>query len=218
MSIFLSLVFFVAAYGQEKSSVLEILAENDHPTGRATVVDLDNDSAYAVTAYHVVFDNPALVTNTNFKVRYKHDNIVRKGGRVLKGIKDTDLALIKIPIAPEVVPVEVGEIDDFEENQVIYYDINWVEHRPRLSLRQTKFYYWDFAPFQGESGGPVFYNGKLVGIVNGGWIIVEQDTFEVLKRRRQVWPMRTSKVPREFLKRDTPPPVILQSNPIFLIK
>lgn len=191
-------------FSQEKS-VIEILSDQDHPMGRATVVEKDGEAAYAITAYHVVYNNPALTTS-NFKIRDR-DGVIKKGATVLKGQKDIDLALIKIPVTDFIEPVELGEVD---ETDIVVYNINWDVHKPRLSLTQKQFYYFDFSPSQGESGGPVFSDGKLVGVVSGGWFWIERDVFDTINRR-QTWPLRAPKIPKDFIKRDN-----LQLQPVLV--
>jgi S1-C subfamily serine protease len=182
----------------QDKSVIEILSESDHPMGRGTVVEISGELAYAITAYHVVFDNPAL-TASNFKIRDR-EGTIKKGAKVLKGQKDIDLALIQIPTTDALTSVEIGEIG--QETDAAVYDIDWTLRRPRLSLTQQKFYYFDFSPVQGESGGPVFVDGKLVGVVSGGWFWIEKDVFETVNKR-QTWPLRAPKIPRDFFEKNS---------------
>jgi len=176
--------------GQERS-VVEILSEQgDLPMGRATIVSEDGK---AITAYHVVIDNPQLKLG-DIKIRDR-DGTIRRGAKFVKGQKDNDLALIQIPVWDGMEPVEIGEV----EGEVMVFDIEWQQQKPKLSLEQRNHYYFDHRPYQGESGGPVFCNGKLCGVVSGGWFWIEQDLIGTLQRR-QTWPLRAPKIPKDFLK------------------
>jgi hypothetical protein len=195
LSVLFYIVLTAQAFSQE-CALIEIMYNDSQPLGRATLVEIKGNKGYAVTAYHVVKENPQL-NSSNFKIRYRHDKVVLSGARVIdsKAIKNLDIALIEVPLSPTCVPVEVGDIS---EEDIFLYDINWEVKKPRLSLVQSTHYYFDFTPYQGESGGPVFANGKLVGIVSGGWFWTEQDIFDTVQRRK-TWPLRTPKITKDFL-------------------
>jgi S1-C subfamily serine protease len=102
--------------GQERS-VVEILSEQgDLPMGRATIVSEDGK---AITAYHVVIDNPQLKLG-DFKIRDR-DGTIRRGAKFVRGLKDNDLALIQLPVWDGMEPVEIGEV----EGEVVVFDIEW---------------------------------------------------------------------------------------------
>jgi len=192
-------IFTAFSFSQEKA-VVEILTSAEHPTGRATVFKVEQDVAYALTAYHVVYDNPAISFN-GFKVRDRLGNVV-SGAKVLRGQKDIDLAVIKFSAPENIVIAPVGEIGadaEADNLDISVYDIEWVLHKPRLSLVQNKFYYFDFSPAQGESGGPVFSEGKLIGVISGGWFWIEAPSVFDAIQRRKTWPLRAGKV-KQFVE------------------
>jgi hypothetical protein len=178
-------------FSQEKS-VVEILSQQGElPMGRATIVSKDGK---AITANHVLNNNPQLNT-VNFKIKDR-DGVVRSGARFIKGDIERDIALIQINTWENMEFVEVGKI---EEEEIVLFDIEWKKHNLKLSLEQSKHYYFDFIATSGESGGGVFSNGKLVGIVSGGHFWLEQDIIGVIQKRR-TWPLRVSRIPDDFVK------------------
>jgi hypothetical protein len=189
-------VVFVLLAGQlsgQERAVVEILSlQGELPMGRATVISGDG---WAVTASHVVLNNPQLNTS-NFKVRDR-DGVVRGGGRLINAKQDIDVALIQLTPWEGMETVEVGELEG--EGEVLLFDIEWKRHSPQLSLEQSRHLYFDFKPCSGESGGPVFFNGKLVGVVSGGWFWLERQSIVDVLQRRQTWPLRAPKIPKEFV-------------------
>jgi hypothetical protein len=179
----------------QEFSIVEIVSEaGEHPVGRATLVEKRGEKGVAVTALHVVLNNPA-ISSSNFKVKDRAGEVL-KGAKLMKSDSLLDLALIEIPLTPQMLAVELGEVED---GDTLVFDIHWKSHKPKLSLSQSKFNYYDFSPFSGESGGPVFSKGKLVGVVCGGWFWLEQDVFSTINRR-QTWPLRAPKIPKDFVK------------------
>jgi hypothetical protein len=190
-TIFLTVVSNI--FSQEKSIVEIVSEKGEHPMGRATVVEKRGDVGIAITAFHVIDNNPAISIN-NFKIKDR-DGVIKKGAKFLKAKIDVDLALIEIPLTDG---IEIAEIGELVENDILVFDINWNQHNPKLSLKQSKFFYYDYSPFSGESGGPVFSNGKLISVVSGGWFWIEKDVFETVNKR-QTWPLRATRIPKDFL-------------------
>jgi hypothetical protein len=179
-------------FSQEKS-VVEILSQQGElPMGRATIVSKDGK---AITANHVLIDNSQLNLG-NFKIKDR-DGAVRSGARFIKGDIERDIALIQITSWEGMEFVEVGKLE--EKDEVVLFDIEWKKHNLKLSLEQSKHYYFDFIATSGESGSGVFSNGKLVGIVSGGWFWIEQDIIGVIQKRR-TYPLRVGRIPDDFVK------------------
>jgi len=67
------------------------------------------------------------------------------------------------------------------------YVRSWNRQDYQFSLRQNHYDYYDYSPEQGESGGGIFIDGKLVGVVSGGWFWRDDEP-------RKTWPLRSGRI------------------------
>ena len=165
------------------SSIVEI--SGDGYSGSGTVIKFVEDSekyekyyvGWIITASHLIHSN-----NTKFKVHFNNGETTINGVVVVKKniLIDSfnDIALIRALIPDDVVPMEIST-----ENVPIGAEVEL------CGFGTGKFRHWNATyggkakangghivfswGIQGDSGGPIIYNGKVVGIICFGMGIKE---------------------------------------------
>jgi hypothetical protein len=194
---FLLASLFSCLVQSQEQSIVEVLEANGHACGRAVIVrDLGGGLALAITANHVA----EVFSDSNpFRVRYR-DGRVGKDCSVIQALPDRDIAILKV-WKPEGVPAV--EMSDEIGVETYTFDRGWFRQSFPLSIRQRSFDYYDFCPQPGESGGGVFSDGRLVGVVAGGWFWLERKDID---EPAKTWPLRAGRLSgiQELLS-DQPP-------------
>jgi S1-C subfamily serine protease len=163
----------------------------------------DGYEGYVLTAYHVV--------NESAQSGARDIQIVFPNGRVAKDCKVVasdikhDISLIWAWIPQDVAAIEVSPRAAAYSDELIFHglgggidvtDSEKVRHIPGTASAPTKNtnIYSDVVLIPGDSGGPVTLNGKLVGVISGGWFWYKEETGEVdevtqeKKKQKVTWP------------------------------
>lgn len=167
------------------SSIVKVTG--DGYSGSGTVIKFIKDSekhegyyvGWIITASHVV-NTP----QTKFKVYFNNGEITKNGIVILKNNDNVDsfddVALIRALIPDDVVPMEVStedvpigaevELCGFGTGQFRHWNAPYGGEG--LDNGGHLVFSWGI---QGDSGGPIIYNGKLVGVICFGMGIKEYE-------------------------------------------
>jgi endonuclease G len=170
------------ARSQQKDEILKrivVKIVTPDETGAGIIVNVKDDTAFVLTAYHIVKDATE-ISVTFFDKRAAEF----KKAKVFKFYPDLDIAVIKVEdekgkSIPDNLPMmNVGAVPkDGDKLSVIGHpaDLEWQFNKlaytyTRLGYQNDfrKFLYTSLSPQRGESGGPVFdESDNLIGIVLG---------------------------------------------------
>tara|TARA_R110000824_G_scaffold397870_1_gene601147 strand:+ start:694 stop:1374 length:681 start_codon:yes stop_codon:yes gene_type:complete len=193
------------------SSIVKVTG--DGYSGSGTVIKFIEDSekhegyyvGWVLTASHVVRSK-----ETRFRIYFNNGEITKNGVVILKknDVIDSfnDLALIRALIPDDIVPMEVSteDIPIGAEVELCGYATGNLRHWTAPYAGECVdngghvVFSWGI---QGDSGGPIIYNGKVVGVICFGTGVKEyKDT-----QRMIVCPVYGSNVERikDYLKEDS---------------
>lgn len=194
--IFLFLVLPSVVFSQDYNSIVTITSnlpdkQNNailEAVGTGVVIGKKEDKGdgylgYVATAYHVV--------QNGFNIRIKFFNGVESKDAVVLGdaathilYAESDVAILLAWIPKEVKPVEIGEVLELSDELLLVGKPKvFREYKGKLLKRNKHKIYIDAEVSPGDSGGPIFKDDKLVGIISGGWFWLER-TDETLR----TWP------------------------------
>ena len=156
------------------SSIVKI--SGDGYSGSGTVIKFIKDSeqyegyyyGWILTASHVIYS-----TDTNFSVYFNNGDVTSNGRVVIKKSENdsfNDLGIIRALIPKDVKPMEIS-----------VEDVPIGEHVELCGFGTGEFRHWNAKycgegmghgghvvfswAIQGDSGGPIIYNGKVVGVI-----------------------------------------------------
>lgn len=195
----------------EENAVLEIM-QGEHVIGRGVLVKSAGSESIGVTAYHVIFPSERMEISTvpgkttivaaplhvNYlKVKFRSGLITDKA-RFAYGDKNADWAVFRVEAPENAVAIEAGEVS--KTAKFYTYDIHWKRHEMpfRHFVDNGLHVIFDRDAVTGESGGPVFSNGKVVAIVSGGWRWVDH---QYVPNRSVTYPLKAGIIKREFFPR-----------------
>ncbi|GKS57478.1 hypothetical protein YTPLAS18_10050 [Nitrospira sp.] len=148
-------------------------------TGTGFIVRLEEDLAYIITSAHVVTGDVAprveFFTKRNVGVAAEVVNV--EGSDPLRGLA---LLLVTgtVPKGVAALPLASGrQVSVGEEILVIGFPSGagpWNITRGNIGSRQGRDLYFSPPVDEGNSGGPIIQNGKVVGLVAGGGLTIGQ--------------------------------------------
>jgi len=167
------------------SSIVQV--SGDGYSGSGTVIKFIKDSekhegyyvGWILTASHVVNS-----TNTKIEVYFNNGKITKNGVVIVKKNDNADsfndVALIRALIPDDVVPMEISTENVPIEAKVELCGFGTGEFRhwnaayggEGLNSGGHLVFSWGI---QGDSGGPIIYNGKVVGIICFGTAVKEYE-------------------------------------------
>lgn len=184
LSILLLLV--VQSAGLCQHEAVGLLTRDDGASGSCVVVEKyqkldDGWLGYAVTAHHVV-ESSVAVKVTYFTGRRAMNC------PVVASDKAADLAIIRVWVPDEVVPVEVDTEVNRGDLVLFGYPSGVFGKLGGSYLRSNGTnIYLDILVRPGFSGGGVFRERKLVGCISGGWFWTTDE-----EGRQATWPTRAA--------------------------
>jgi hypothetical protein len=132
------------------------------------------------TADHVI-----RVENTYYLPKISFSNSAEaQVTEIIRKWPERDLVILRVSVPDVIPPVEIsGDTPD----TAVALDFDGNERTFRYCITNNESNYFDYTPRTGESGGPVFSNGRLVGIVSGG-------NFWLKDKPNHTWPLRAGRV------------------------
>jgi len=174
------------AFCQERS-VLEILDGSGEAIGRGTVVeksastDGNGSLGLAITAAHVLDGEPE-----RFGVRFSNGRRAKYCVRLATDA-EADIALIQVWVPVEIEAVPVAELQA-DQDGVWMLGRDGAIRSIRFSISNGAFCFFDSTCCGGESGTGIFQDGKLTGVLSGGWFWLEDGG-----AIGTTWPLRASR-------------------------
>jgi len=170
-------LLLASSVSSQEHSVVEFI-EHGQPIARGVVIENVNGSGHVLTANHVV-------QNRLVALRVRFANALERDAVTVHTFPDCDLAIVSVTGIPAVaVPVELAT-----PKEKMATLINKAKTRVELrrALNQKQYYYFDHTVRLGDSGCGIFENGKLVALVSGGLIWLDED-------KAQTWPTRACRL------------------------
>ncbi|MEM8678957.1 MAG: serine protease [Planctomycetota bacterium] len=188
--------------GQHHNSIVRVTVDKAVATGVLVRVNRDKPAkggyeGYVLTAAHVFdFDRET----RGIKVTYPN-------GRRSKDCKpryldkDNDLALLWVWVPEQTVPAEFAHDQATRGDALEFSGLGGGVKLTSLRNFQAvasdptddNMIYADVSLLPGDSGGPIFKDGKLVGIISGGWFWWDDQRRRSPEVTRQItWPARAA--------------------------
>ena len=154
---------------------------DDIVCGQGVVVYVgEKQIGVALTARHVLINDSHDVDTNDFVIKYS-DGRKSIHCRQIHEDAASDIAAFACWVPATVQPISVGDSETFESP--FFVGQNGKRTAVSVSLLQSKQLFCDGFVRKGDSGSGLFDDGKLVGIVSGGWFWLERDN-------KTTWPLR----------------------------
>jgi len=181
--------FFSYSFGQDASIVS---VSCNLGTGRGCVVEkvLQPDGSYlgkVLTAAHVVepmqviYNGKTAFVVPEFTIKFSNGKTSKALSVVeLRKAGEGDTALIACVVPADIDAVEYGDIT---EGETVVWHLQGGNVEAPIRVVEGKSLYCDLLLQPGDSGGPVSKDGKVVGVVSGGW-------FWIKGSKSSTWPAK----------------------------
>lgn len=189
-SVIVLLSLSALAVGQEPPPYLVGVSVQLDPLTTASARGVVVGRTVVVTAKHVIKGGRDDASSRIPMIHFSNDRKV-KATAIIREWDDRDLAIVRVDVPADIEPVAVAaELGEKHH----YWNLEKARVDLRHSISQKRTHVFDAKPRPGESGGPVLSDGKLVGVVEGGWFWLEEKPY--------TWPLRIARadVVVEYLK------------------
>ena len=188
----------------QRSSVARL--ETPVGIGTCVVVKLETKSGegwvgLVASAWHVISDGNGGRLD---KVRVKYENgQTCSSGYFVDGGEECDIAILRVWIPDSAPALEISDVSGPRDLAEIYgYPYGEYASATGPLLRQVNN--WQICNIEcrpGYSGGAMTVDGKLVGIIQGGWFMIRGED-----ERPTAWPTKCASASqiRKFIQRSSP--------------
>lgn len=187
MKTFFLLLTLLASQACAQQQSVAMLTEPSGGTGSCVIVEREQDSdggyvGLAVTAYHITGDS----VNSKFKVLYFNGRSC-SDARLLATESRSDLAVIRTWVPLEIPVATIAAEDGYGVVEIIGYPFGQPGKLNGVKLRTIECWHMsDIEVNPGFSGGGVFRNQQLVGVISGGWFWLKD-----CNGKQATWPTRS---------------------------